>query len=288
MSSPRIFVSTGLFRTTPIEAVRALREEGVLGIELSGCSMDGDPLAELPGESSRGPLQVHNYFPPQADPFVFNLCDPDPEGRSRSMQLAREAIDLGVSLGSDLYSFHAGFLGTPGVGDLGRTWAPTQRIPLDQGVQLFAESVTALAAYAEARDVRLLVENNVLTRGTAESNGEDVLLMTTPRGIREILDLLPAGVRLLMDVAHLAVSANTLGFDARQGLKDVSDLVGGYHLSDNDGFTDSNEPVTVESWFWEGLDPTTEFATLEISPSSGANMLAQVRLTEERLAARVE
>lgn len=176
---------------------------------------------------------------------MFNLCDPDPDGRQRSLRLAFDAIDLGKDLGSDVYSFHAGFLGTPAVTDLGRTWGVTNRISLDQGVSLFAESVSRVADYAEAREVLLLVENNVLTTGTAENNGDDILLMTTPQGIRDVLETVGRGVRLLMDVAHLAVSARTLGFDAEAALVEVADLVGGYHLSDNDGLSDSNDPVAA-------------------------------------------
>lgn len=287
MNLPQIFVSTGLFRTTPVEAIRTLRQEGVRSIELSGCSLGGDPISGLPSEAAGGALQVHNYFPPQQDPFVFNLCDPDPEGRARSLHLAREAIDLTLKLGSDLYSFHAGFLGTPSIQDLGRTWAPTQRISFDQGLSLFISSVNELAAYAQAHDVRLLVENNVITKGTAETNGDDILLMTTPNGIREVLELLPQSVRLLMDVAHLNVSASTLGFDRFHGLDNLSDLIDAYHLSDNDGLTDSNQPISEDSWFWDAIRPATEFVTLEIRPSTGVNMYEQVQIAEQRLKSSV-
>jgi sugar phosphate isomerase/epimerase len=228
-------------------------------------------------------MQVHNYFPPQAHPFVFNLCDPDPAGRARSLNLAQDAIEFGLTLGSTVYSCHAGFLGTPAVSDLGRTWGVTDRIGLDEGVALFAQSVAELSAFARERGVELLVENNVLTLGTAERNGEDILLMTTPDGIRDVLGALPSDVRLLMDVAHLAVSAGTLGFGAGQALTEVADLVGGYHLSENDGKVDSNEPIGQHSWFWEGLNPDAAFVTLEINPDFGASFADQVLITEAML-----
>jgi sugar phosphate isomerase/epimerase len=119
--------------------------------------------------------------------------------------------------------------------------------------------------------------------GTAKQNGDDILLMTTPEGMRDVFGTLPPAVGLLMDVAHLAVSARTLGFDPGHALADVADLVGGYHLSENDGTVDSNQPVRQDSWFWDGLTPKAAFVTLEINPDSGTNFADQVLLAEAML-----
>jgi len=288
VSAPRVFVSSGGFRTSPLEAVIHLRNAGVVNIELSGGVFQPGLIEGLVGALGGGRLQVHNYFPPPLDPFVFNLCDPDEAGRERSIRLACAAIELGVSLGSTVYSFHAGFLGTPPVSDLGRNWGVTNKLGLEEGTALFARSVERVNAFARERGVRLLVENNVLTVGTASSNGEDVLLMTTPDGIRSTLSCLPEDVGLLMDVAHFAVSARTLGFEASTSLRELSPLIGGYHLSDNDGQSDSNEPVREDSWFWGDLDAGVPFATLEIHPDKVGSYAEQVALTERKWAARAE
>lgn len=287
MSAPRVFVSSGGFRRPPLEALRELRAAGVADIELSGGVHQEGLVEGLTLEAGVGRLQVHNYFPPPPEPFVFNLCDPDAEGRERSVRFACDAIELGVTLGSHVYSFHAGFLGTPAVSDLGRNWGVTNKLGLEEGTELFARSVGRVNDFGRERGVRLLVENNVLTVGTAASNGEDVLLMTTPDGIRSTLACLPNDVGLLMDVAHFAVSARTLGFDPSSSLRDLSPLIGGYHLSDNDGLADSNDPVREDSWFWDGLDPTVPYATLEIHPDKVGSYAEQVALTERKLAPRV-
>jgi hypothetical protein len=283
MTIAPVFVSTGGFKLAPLDAVHRLRHEGVTRVELSGGVFTDEPLAGLVAEVTHGSMQIHNYFPPPQVPFVFNLSDPDPSGRAHSIKFARDAIDFGLTLGSTVYSFHAGFLGTPTVSDLGRTWGVTQRISLDEGTALFAKSVADLSAFATERGVKLLVENNVLTVGTAKQNGDDILLMTTPEGMRDVFGTLPPAVGLLMDVAHLAVSARTLGFDPGHALAGVADLVGGYHLSENDGTVDSNQPVRQDSWFWDGLTPKAAFVTLEINPDSGTNFADQVLLAEAML-----
>lgn len=289
MPVPRVFVSSGGFRTPPLDALRELRAAGVADVELSGGVHQVGLRPALAGtETAAGRLQVHNYFPPPPEPFVFNLCDPDADGRERSVQFACDAVELGASLGSSVYSFHAGFLGTPAVSDLGRIWGVTNKLGLDEGTELFARSVERVNSFARERGVRLLVENNVLTVGTAASNGEDVLLMTTPEGIRATLACLPPDVGLLMDVAHFAVSARTLGFDSSSALRDLSPLIGGYHLSDNDGLVDSNDPVREDSWFWDALDPAVPYVTLEIHPGKVGSYAEQVALTERKLATRAQ
>lgn len=285
MSTPRVFVSTGGFRLPSDDAVRALRAQGIANIELSGGTPTTGVFQRVQDAAEGAVLQVHNYFPPPESPFVFNLCDPDPVGRERSIDFACAAIDCGVLLGSRVYSFHAGFLGTPPVGDLGRTWGVTNRVELEEGLDLFAGSVARVHRHASERGVELLVENNVLTRGTADSNGVDVLLMVTPDGIREALERLPTGVSLLVDVAHLKVSALTLGFDASAGIAGLRDVTSAYHLSDNDGTADTNSPVLEESWFWPYIDSGAAFLTLEIDPRQVTSFAEQVALTERMVSA---
>jgi len=284
VSEPQVFVSTGGFRMTPASAVRELRSAGITHIELSGGLPEPALLDRIREEAGDASLQVHNYFPPPAQPFVFNLCDPDPVGRERSLHFACEAIELSSALGASAYAFHAGFLGTPGVGDLGRTWNVDNKLGLDEGMAIFAESVGRVHEHASRFGVELLIENNVLTRGTADANGADVLLMTDPKGIREVLALLPPGMHMLLDVAHLRVSASTLGFDPVDALSQLEGLIGGYHLSDNDGLVDSNESVTEDSWFWDHLDRSVAFATIEVNPGPTQNYAGQVALVERLLA----
>lgn len=284
MSVPTVYVSTGAFRRVPSESVRLLREMGIAAIEISGGLHEVNLEESLASASGGAQLQLHNYSPPPADPFVLNLCDPDPAGRERSIAFACAAIDFGIGQGSRTYSFHAGFLGTPMVGDLGRTWAATDRIGLNEGTELFVDSVLRLYDYARSRGVTLLVENNVLTVGTASTNGEDVLLMASRDNIREVMGSLPDDVGILMDVAHLNVSSRTLGFDRMDALVEFAERIGGYHLSDNDGLSDSGGPIRSDSWFWDGLSTDVPFVTLEVAPELEPDLAGQVTLAERRLA----
>ena len=85
----------------------------------------------------------------------------------------------------------------------------------------------------------MLIENNVLTKNNLEAFNQNPLLMVSPVEINDIMSLMPTNVGLLMDVGHLKVSSNTLGFELSDGMTTTQKFTKGYHLSDNDGLRDS-------------------------------------------------
>lgn len=283
MYEPRIYVSTGLMPMTTREASEALLNQGVRALELSGGIPEPGVLGMIAELRRAGAyLQPHNYFPAPSEHFVFNLSAPAARDRERSIAFAKAAIDTAVFCGASRYSFHAGFLGTPRLADLGRSWRAVEQVSPEEGIALFQTSVARLNEYAQTMGIQLLVENNVLTEGTATSNGPDVLLMTSPEGIERVMRLLPEGVQLLLDVGHLKVSAKTLGFSADAAMSFLANLVGGYHLSENDGMSDSNDPLREDSWFWNHLSDNVAFASLEVITDDDVSILDQVKLCSKR------
>ena len=104
----------------------------------------------------------------------------------------------------------------------------------------FYENMILLANEAKREGVTLLIENNVLSTANKAVFNEDPLLLTHPDEIESFMCEMPENVGLLMDVAHLKVSAKTLGFDPKQAHAKVKRWIQGYHLSDNDGHVHIN------------------------------------------------
>ena len=276
-----VFVSTGSLPGRPAESVGRLLNDGLAFIELSGGVPHQGLERSVEDLSSRAQLQLHNYFPPADPPFVFNLASQNEAIRGRTLQAMKRAIEFSAQIGAERYSFHAGFLVDPPVSFLGKSWKSLERTVVHEAESIFSGSVLELRELANALGIRLLIENNVLTVGTRDQCGDDVLLMATRDQITTVMAQLPEDIGLLMDVAHLKVTAMTMGTDPLKELQVLSGCTKGYHLSDNDGQSDSNGPVTAESWFWPALDPTVEFATLEVAPGDGVNFKEQVHLTKE-------
>ncbi len=280
-----IFISTGGIRAkSAAETAIDLYQHGIPAVELSGGAYSVTYEADLLALRKDLVLQVHNYFPPPAQPFVFNLASSDPALTERSVQHVREAMRLAVALGRPVYSFHAGFRINPRVAELGQPLGRHVLRDRASALEQFGEKVLLLAEEARREGVTLLVENNVLNAGNLATFGEDPLLLTHPNEIAAFMGGMPANVGLLLDVAHLKVSAQSLGFDPVAAHAQVKPWIQGYHLSDNDGTADTNEIVTADSWFWEVIDPELDYYTLEVYRVSSAELAKQYEFVKARLA----
>lgn len=279
-----IFVSTGGERhQKAVETALQYFAHGIHCVELSGGKYSLTCEADLAALPSGMHLQVHNYFPPPELPFVFNLASTDSEIATRSMDHVRDAIRFAVMLRRPIYSFHAGFRINPAVSELGARLGKHGLIDRDVALDVFGDRVVALAEEARREGVTLLIENNVITMPNFETYGEDPLLLTCPDEISWFMDRAPSNVGLLLDMAHLKISAITRSFDMVAAHGKLKKWVQGYHLSDNAGAADTNEPVSEESWFWNDLVRGLNYYTLEVYRQPISKLLEQCALTEKML-----
>jgi sugar phosphate isomerase/epimerase len=279
-----IFVSTGGIReTTAFNTALTFIEHGIMGIELSGGAYEEIILSKYQKLLETAIFQVHNYFPPPKKPFVFNLASPNKRIGEKSIVHAKNAIKLSAALGRPIYSFHAGFLIDPKVNELGKPIDTHHVNDRNVCLDLFLERVASLAEYASCNNVQLLIENNVITESNIRKFGNDPLLMTSPKEARVIMENTPSNVNMLLDVAHLKVSANSLGFDRYDMFRSCDNWIKAYHFSDNDGKSDSNNVIDIHSWFWPYIKKNENYYTLEIYNSDMNELKEQVNIANEAL-----
>ena len=106
--------------------------------------------------------------------------------------------------------------------------------------------------------------------------------MTDPKSIEYIMHNTPSNVNLLLDVGHLKVSANTLGFNKDKAHEQVKKWIKAYHLSENDGKEDTNSLINNKSWFLKKLKPVNSY-TLEVYNSDINLIKKQVDLINKAL-----
>lgn len=215
-------------------------EAGIDHVELSSCHRHEDGTVDfLKGSGAR--LLVHGYFPPPADPFIFNLSSPRASIRRRSIDLALEAIDTCLRLSCPVYTFHGGYLSDP---DLSFRFGATGRIDREEGLALFFESLEEIRGYARRAGIALAVENNPCMPGL-----EGLLLFDAIADF-EAMFAEPAlgGVQVLLDMGHLRVSSNVLGFDADRFIETVRPRTRVLHVNSNDGEVDSHGGFEEDSW----------------------------------------
>jgi sugar phosphate isomerase/epimerase len=191
---------------------------------------------------------------------------------------------LALALERPVYSFHAGFRINPRVAELGQTISRHLLCDRDRALKQFGEKVLMVAEEARREGVKLLIENNVLNKVNLTIYGEDPLLLTHPDEIVMFMDEMPSNVRLLIDVAHLKVSAQTLDYDLVEAHDKVRPWINAYHLSDNDGTADTNEVVTTDSWFWNLIEPGLNYYSLEVYRLPTAELVNQYEFVKAKLA----
>lgn len=284
-----IYVSTGgNYKQTAAEVALDYFNNGIEGVELSGGKYSDTCQTDLIGLSSKVKFQVHNYFPPPSSPFVFNLASNNAEILALSIGHARSSINLAIALGRPVYSFHAGFRISPGVDELGQRLVSRPLVPREDALDIFGESISSIAEYARQEGATLLIENNVISKKNLMTFSEDPLLLTAPDEILTFMNGVPSNVGLLLDVAHLKVSSTAIGFDLVGAHQKLLPLIYGYHLSDNDGLSDSNEPISDDSWFWGDLVHGLDYYSLEIYNKSVQDLVLQEKLVKAKIAANIK
>lgn len=281
-----IFFSTGGWKDkSGYEASLFLDSLGINCIELSGGKASDAVMRELRSLPKNLKLVVHNYFPPPTIPFVFNLASNNKDILHRSLEHAKQAIILASEIGLPIYSFHAGFLFDPRVNELGRRFGEYKIIPRPEGKKIFLDSINELATFANQFGIKLLIENNVISKSNFEKFGTNPLLFTDPEEAFEIMSNCPSNVFSLLDVAHLNVSANTLGFSKEVYIQNLSRWIKAYHLSENNGLEDQNHQIKDDSWFWPHLKSTREvfYTSLEIYNISENLIKEQIELCTKKM-----
>ena len=282
-----IFISTGGFKSEKsINSINKLMKKGIYDIELSGGEYEVDQIEKIITEKKLHNslnLQVHNYFPPPRSPFVFNLGSLNEEISKISMNHALNSIELASKLESKYYSFHAGFLLDPQVKELGKKIKKRSTYNREISKNTFIERVNILAKFAETKNITLLIENNVLSSNNFEEFKENILLMVDEPECTEIMNRVRNNVKMLVDVAHLKVSSNSLNFDRISFLKKLDKWIFAYHLSDNNGKSDSNEKIRYDSWFWPYIKNNLDYYSIEVYGEEPEELFKQKELTQRMI-----
>ena len=266
-----IYLSTSCLKHSNIKhSVQELADNGFRNIELSGGTDYypgfADDLLELKEKYGLNYL-CHNYFPPPKEHFVINLASLNDDVYRKTFEHLSGAIALSKKLGAKKFGFHAGFFIDISINELGKKITKGALFNESQAILRFIDGFKALQQLAG--DLALYVENNVFSSSNFQTyNGEPLFMLCTYadyKALKEAIDF-----NLLLDVAHLKVSANTLKLDFDTELSNMlaqSDFI---HVSDNDALHDLNFSLDKNSplaALLKAHDLTGKNFTLEIYDS---------------------
>ena len=245
--SLRFAVSTMVFGGHTLEEMIRLAMDHDLTLEFSSGLPHRPDLEDLYRKASCARLS-HNYFPAPEKPFLLNLSSLNDELWQLSIDHCRKGLELAEVTGAPFFSAHAGYCGDPDSRDLGKKMTTVYPDRRSKYWERFLEAVHELAAEAERRNVKFLIENHVVIAENTAGENHPFLCATADEILRLRAEVGPS-IGLLLDTGHLKVTARSLGFDPSEFVLEVVDVVECIHHSDNDGVRDTNERLTLDYWF---------------------------------------
>lgn len=243
-----IYVSSSCVKNTKIkDSVEELAINGFKNIELSGGTDYYDnfenDLLELKDRHNLN-YRCHNYFPPPKKHFVLNLASLNNKVFQASFDHLQQSIFLSSRLGADKFAFHAGYFIDIKLNEIGRKLSRDNLFNESESISRFCGAFKMLQK--QAGDINLFIENNVFSTANAETYDKENPFMLTNFdkyiSLKERIDF-----NLLLDVAHLKVSVKTLGLDLEDEFEKMMGVSSYIHISDNDGFHDSNNQLRKSS-----------------------------------------
>lgn len=221
---------------------------GIAGMEFGNFSGNWDNYESLPDFAKKNGLNllVHNYFPvPSSDQFVLNLADPDDNIYRKSYEFVINSLHWCAKHGIKIYSVHSGFACTPSVDMLGKSIVAALPCDMDYALDRFHSALYKLCSLADSLGVNIAIENNVCPPSNAPEGVNRHSLCVTPDEILSTFQILAnTSCKLLLDLGHLKVSAQTLNFDIFHAIDVLIENVAAVHLHDNNGVCDEhNLPI---------------------------------------------
>ncbi|MEM6904137.1 MAG: TIM barrel protein, partial [Pseudomonadota bacterium] len=254
----RSYVSSYGFGLKSVDQI--LQQAAMLGLKdiewTAGTERVGNLDTVLPAACDQGfNFLTHNYFPPPETPFVLNTSAAESQDQQVLMDFVEQGLTLAQLVGAPCHSVHAGFAFSVSPDALGNGLSlaeQARKAPMDreQAVEQMVDNCQVLADRAADLDLALLIENNVLAPELYGELGYNPLLGVTADELLTIISAINRpNVGLLLDVAHLKVSGQTLGFDCIDAIERLAPVMHALHLSDNDGSRDNNRPFDQDAWF---------------------------------------
>ena len=280
----KIFFSSAAFTKIPgCKILNYLKKNKIENVELSAGKFYENNINEILKKKEKN-LRIHNYFPPPKIPFVINLASTNERIRLKSINFVKKNIRISKHFGN-IVSFHAGFLIDPIPKSLGKILINKEMsFNRKKSINIFIKSIKNLSNYAKKYKVTILIENNVLTKKNLNHFNCNPFLMVDAKETIQIMKKTPKNVWLLLDFAHLKVSAKTLNFSKYNYMLKCKKWIKAYHLSDNNSINDSNSTIHSKSWFWKCIFmKNINYLSAEIKTTNLKLIKSQLNLIKKKI-----
>ncbi len=208
-------------------------------------------------------IQLHNYSPPPERSFVLNLASLNEETFNRSFNHVKSSIEFTKKARFRKYAVHAGFYIPIQSNELGKLIKKRELYNKGECKDKFVNAINELY---KIESEALYIENNVVSGANFQEYGENPFMLTCAEEYFELKERIPR-LKLLLDLAHLKVSCNSLGLSFKDEVFKLINETDYIHISDNDGLADTNQGLVEGSEMYDilrTLDLSAKTITLEV------------------------
>ena len=226
---------------------------------------------------------AHGYFPPPKTPFNFNLASQKKTIREKSINLAKNAIDVCVNIESPIFTFHAGFTVDPT--KLGKKFSRDGMIDRKIAVDTFIESSHKILDYAHSNGIKIAMELNVVQKFNLDNGKNNLLLFADYDETKKFLKNFKKNeMGILLDLGHTSVTSHWLKFDKDEFVKKIRKFVSVIHVSNNNGLQDQHKELTEDCWQTSKLkDFKNKPITLETMNLTINDIKKNIQIAEEAI-----
>jgi len=218
---------------------------GIKNVEMGVCVNPNLDISKIMGRYDFNYI-IHHYFPPPKEPFIINLASQNKQILGKSMEQIMTSIDFCSDFDIRFFSFHAGFRTDPNMS----LQFSFDNIPqYESSFRTFKDSIAKISDYAKNVDVRLAIENNVLSEYNLVDGKNKILLLCEAWEFEKLFkDITSKNVGILLDIGHLKVTSNLLKFDANEFIHRLKNNIWAVHMHDNDGRMDEHNCPKKGCW----------------------------------------
>ena len=184
---------------------------------------------------------VHHYFPPAKEPFIINLASQNNKILQKSIEQIIKSIDFCNDCNIKIFSFHAGFRVDP---DINLKFDLNNITKYQTSFNTFKESVLKIANYARGKNIKVAIENNVLSKYNLVDGRNKLLLMCEAWEFKKLFqEIKSENLGILLDLGHLKVTSNILKFNANDFIENFKNKIYLVHIHENVGEVDEHKCI---------------------------------------------
>ncbi|MBS3067619.1 sugar phosphate isomerase/epimerase [Candidatus Micrarchaeota archaeon] len=226
---------------------------------------------------------IHNNFPPPKEDLILNLASPNDGIWQRSISQVKTAIDFAKLIKSKIVSIHAGFSEDPDI-NFRFSLNPQDN---DSAMERFIKALKMLEEYSSKQHILLAVENNVVAGYNIRDGYTPLLMGTSPECEYVFNKVRSRYFGMLLDIAHLNVSAFNLKFDRDDFIERTRKFVKELHIHENNGVSDQHLGLSNGSWFEKTVrsfkDQKELYFTLESSSLKESEIIKNLKTLKKWL-----